>query len=88
MTNDFKGKICMVTGGTQGVGAGVAKHFAERGSEGVVVCGHNSQRGTDVVSNLKSSGTDALFISSELESEPDCISIIQQTLAIFGRTSK
>ena len=85
MTNDFTGKICVVTGGTQGVGAGVAKHFAEGGAEGVVVCGRNSQRGTAVVSNLKSFGSEALFVFSQLESEPDCINIIQQTLAKFGR---
>ena len=84
MQKEFEGKVCIVTGATQGVGAAVAKHFAEGGAEGVVVCGRNSQRGTAVANDLKSSGTDALFISSELGSEPDCINIIQQTLKRFG----
>ena len=82
---EFEGKICIVTGATQGVGAAVAKHFAEGSAEGVVVCGRNSQRGTAVANDLKSSGTDALFISSELGLESNCINIIQQTLKRFGR---
>ena len=41
----FAGKIAIVTGGTQGLGAAIARLFAERGAEGLVICGRSQERG-------------------------------------------
>ncbi len=48
MTTDHSrldGKIAIVTGGTQGLGATIARLFAERGAKGIVICGRNEQKG-------------------------------------------
>ncbi len=43
--NRIEGKIAVVTGGTQGLGAAVAKTFAEAGAAGIITCGRNSDNG-------------------------------------------
>ena len=46
MSNDLlNGKICIVTGGIQGLGKGIALHLAEKGAEGIIICGRHVQNG-------------------------------------------
>ena len=40
MKEQFKDKIIVVTGSTQGMGAETAKLFASRGAKSVVICGN------------------------------------------------
>jgi retinol dehydrogenase 12 len=48
----MEGKICMVTGGTAGIGLVTARELAERGAT-VIVVGRNAQKGERVVRELK-----------------------------------
>ncbi|MEY3124339.1 MAG: hypothetical protein RLZZ573_859, partial [Pseudomonadota bacterium] len=43
--SSLAGKVAVVTGGTQGLGAEVAALLAERGAKAVVICGRNSDKG-------------------------------------------
>ena len=46
--NRVDGKVAVVTGGTQGLGAAVAKQLAVAGAAGIVVCGRSVDKGRAV----------------------------------------
>ena len=43
--NRIDGKVAVVTGGTQGLGAAVARLFARAGAAGIVIVGRDAQKG-------------------------------------------
>ena len=44
-SEQFKDKIIIVTGSTQGSGAETAKLLASRGARGITICGRNEDKG-------------------------------------------
>jgi NAD(P)-dependent dehydrogenase (short-subunit alcohol dehydrogenase family) len=50
--NRMDGKVCVVTGATQGLGAAIARRLAAAGAKGIVITGRNSERGTHVVREI------------------------------------
>ena len=67
---DLSGKVIVVTGGTQGLGAATARLAAGRGAAGVAVVGRNPERGHAVVEELEAAGSDGLFVATDL-GDPD-----------------
>ena len=51
-STQFKNKVVIVTGSTQGSGAEVAKLFAHRGAEGITICGRNEEQGLEIKSEI------------------------------------
>lgn len=82
---DFDGKVCFVTGGTQGVGEAVALHFARHGAPGVVLCGSSRDRGARVRAAIENLGVVALFVPVQLESESECTEVIAAAADRFAR---
>ena len=64
-TNQFKNKIIIVTGSTQGSGAETAKLLANRGAKGITICGRNSDKGNKVKSEIESMGAECLYVQAE-----------------------
>lgn len=46
--NRIEGKIAVVTGGTQGLGAAVARCFAQAGAAGIVIVGRGVEKGHEI----------------------------------------
>jgi NAD(P)-dependent dehydrogenase (short-subunit alcohol dehydrogenase family) len=59
------GRTALVTGSTDGIGAGVARAFAAEGAR-VIVTGRNAQRGREVVEHIVAEGGQAEFVSADL----------------------
>lgn len=55
MTNEFSGKVCIVTGGSSGIGLATAARFAAEGAE-VIVCARNESRLASAARSLRASG--------------------------------
>src|SRR5690348_5723138 len=49
---DMRGKVCMVTGATDGIGVATAQQLADMGAS-VTVVGRNAEKGEAVVSQIK-----------------------------------
>jgi hypothetical protein len=81
----LQGKVAIVTGGTQGLGAAIAQLFARRQARGVVICGRNQSKGEAQAAQLRSLGTEALYVQADLGNVEDCRKVVQQADAAFHR---
>jgi NAD(P)-dependent dehydrogenase (short-subunit alcohol dehydrogenase family) len=79
------GKVVVVTGSTQGLGAAIATRVANLGAAGVVVAGRDRDRGARVRDELAAMGTEALFVAGDLAREGDCRAVIAACAERFGR---
>ena len=79
------GKVVVVTGSTQGLGAAIARRAAQLGAAGIVVTGRDVERGETVRVELEDMGTVAHFIQADLADPDDCAAIIADCDARFGR---
>lgn len=84
--NRVDGKIAVVTGGTQGLGAAIARQLAEAGAAGIVTCGRSRPNGEAVAREISSkSACTVRFVPANLESVADCRSVVEEADAAFGR---
>ena len=79
------GKVVVVTGSTQGLGAAIATRAARLGAAGVVVTGRDAGRGERVRAALADLGTDAVFVPGDLARQADCRAIVAAAAERFGR---
>lgn len=85
MAASMDGKIAVVTGGTQGLGEATARLFAERGADGLVICGRNAGRGAAVAADISAKGCKTIFVRAELADLDQCRTVIATADETFGR---
>jgi len=61
-------RVVLVSGGTQGVGAGVAPAAARAGAAAVVVTGRRPEPGQALAAELRGSGAQALYVRADVAS--------------------
>ena len=84
--SSLAGKIAVVTGGTQGLGAAIATLFAERGAEGLVICGRSEGKGAAKASDIAAAhGCPVHFVPADLAKTEDCARVIAEADRRFGR---
>ena len=85
LSTQFKDKVAIVTGSTQGSGAETAKLFAHRGAYGITICGRNEKQGLEIKSEIESIGSKCIFVKADLNEEEDCLRIVNKTDSAFGK---
>lgn len=81
----LQGKVCVVTGGTQGLGKEIALYLAQQGTKGIVICGRNTDNGTASARKIQEAGCQCEYVQADLTVEADCRNVIRQCDTMFGR---
>jgi NAD(P)-dependent dehydrogenase (short-subunit alcohol dehydrogenase family) len=84
MTMDLQGKVAIVTGGTSGIGRDTSVLFAKSGAR-IVVAGRREAEGRETVDMVRAAGGDALFVKTDVARAVEVQSLVQKTVAHFGR---
>ena len=85
LSTQYKNKVVIVTGSTQGSGAEVAKLLAHRGAEAITICGRNEQQGIEIKSEIESIGSKCIFVKADLNEAEECQNIVKKTDSAFGK---
>lgn len=80
----LKNKVAVVTGASKGIGASIAKHFAEAGAK-VVINYQSSKVGADNVEKaITDLGGSAIALQGDVSNEADVTRLFDETQKAFG----
>ena len=82
--NLLAGKVVLISGATQGLGAGIARAAAREGAT-LVLAGRNVERGEAVAAELRTTGTDATFVRADVSDVEQAKAAVAATIGRHGR---
>jgi NAD(P)-dependent dehydrogenase (short-subunit alcohol dehydrogenase family) len=83
VTDRFKGKVTIVTGGSNGIGRSIAEELCKEGSA-VTITGI-SNAGVTTAAEMQAEGWDVLFCQGDMSDEAFCKEVVDATLAKWGK---
>jgi 3-oxoacyl-[acyl-carrier protein] reductase len=83
---DFSGRVAVVTGGSRGIGAGIAIALAARGAD-VVVAGRDEEALAKMVTTIAQAGGNAHAVAGDLTREADVRALHYDAERLFGGVS-
>ncbi len=86
MTGRLQGKVAIVTGGGQGIGAAISSRFADEGAR--VVIAQRTQRIADAhVERIRSTGGEAVSVPTDVTDREQILAMVARTTEVFGPPS-
>ena len=85
MAKKLEGKIALVTGGSRGIGAGIAKRLAGDGASVAITYTKGSDAAASVVKAIEQGGGRAIAIQADAADAEAVRNAVEKTVARFGR---
>ena len=84
--NRIDGKIALITGGTQGLGAAIARLFAQAGATGIAIVGRDQAKGDALAQKISAeSGVPVVMIAADLAEIAAVQRVVPAVVARFGQ---
>jgi 3-oxoacyl-[acyl-carrier protein] reductase len=84
MRRRLENKVAIVTGGSRGIGKGIARIFSEDGAK-VVIASRNEESGRNAVDEIASRGGNAIFVKTDVSVEKDTHRMADIAIKTFER---
>lgn len=78
------GKVCLITGGSSGIGAATARELASRGAD-IALCGRAAEALAPVKRDVEALDRRALAIAADVADPAQAAGCVRQTIDAFGR---
>ena len=85
MSKNLEGKIALVTGGSRGIGAGIAKRLAADGANVSITYTKGADAAAAVVKEIERAGRNAIAIQADAADADAVKAAVEKTVATFGR---
>src|ERR1700733_7150632 len=78
-------KVALITGGSRGIGAGIAKRLAADGAAVVITYAKDAKAASEVVKAIEQDGGKAIAIQADAADVEALRAAVEKTIATFGR---
>ncbi|HWO00045.1 MAG TPA: SDR family NAD(P)-dependent oxidoreductase, partial [Blastocatellia bacterium] len=85
MQKKLEGKIALITGGSRGIGAAIAKRLAADGANVAITYTKGADAAASVVKEIERAGGKAIAIQADAADADACKAAVEKTVATFGR---
>ena len=85
MSKKLEGKIALITGGSRGIGAAIAKRLAADGANVAITYTKGADAAASVVKEIERAGRKAIAIQADATDADAVEAAVEKTVATFGR---
>ena len=85
MNRKLEGKIALITGGSRGIGAAIAKRLAADGANVAITYSKGADAAASVVKEIERDGGKAIAIQADAADAEAVKAAVEKTVATFGR---